>query len=86
MTSETVAALERIQGQITRLRNLQAQLSAMRSEGLICPNTYTFEVARTERAIESVSSLYNLLLMEHRIFAKSRECLVNSDQVQLSLF
>ena len=82
MESETVIALERIQAQIARLRNLQAQLRAMRSEGRIDKDAYTFEIARTERAIESVSSLYNLLLVEHRL----RAIAYQHKTVQLSLF
>lgn len=82
MTSETIVALERIQGQIARLRDLQARLRAMRSEGRIDKDAYTFEIARTERAIESVSSLYNLLLTEHRL----RAIAYQHKNVQLSLF
>lgn len=82
MESETVIALERIQAQIARLRNLQNMLRAMRSEGSIDKDAYTFEVARVERAIESVSSLYNLLLTEHRL----RAIAYQPQDVQLSLF
>ncbi len=82
MTNETVEALERIQAQIARLRNLQNMLRAMRSEGRIDKDAYTFEIARAERAIENVSSLYNLLLTEHRL----RAIAYQHKNVQLSLF
>ena len=86
MESETVIALERIQAQIARLRNLQTTLRAMRSEGRIDKDAYTFSMARAERAIEASSSIYALLLAEHRIKAAAIARAITQPTVQLSLF
>lgn len=89
MTSETVEALERIQCQIARLRELQSHIRELRSAGQISPDEYTFSMARSARAIESSSSLYALLLMEHRIRAIRLQYLIAQSEpepAQLSLF
>lgn len=82
MTSETIEALERIQAQIARLRDLQSHIRAMRASGQLSPSDFAFEIARAERAIENVSSMYNLLLTEHRL----RAIAYQHKNVQLSLF
>lgn len=86
MTSETVQALERIQRQIARLRELQAHIRELRAAGQISPDDFTFAMARAERAIESSSSLYALLLMEHHIRAAAIARVITHATVQLSLF
>jgi len=86
MTSETVQALERIQRQIARLRELQSRIRELRAAGQISPDDYTFSMARAERAIANSASYYALLLTEHRIKAAAIARAITQATVQLSLF
>ena len=86
MESETVIALERIQRQIARLRELQAHIRELRAAGQISPDDFTFSMARAERAIANSTSYYALLLTEHRIRAAAIARAITQATVQLSLF
>lgn len=87
MESETVIALERIQAQIARLRELQSRIRELRAAGQISPDDFTYQMARCERAIANSSSYYALLLMEHRIKAAAiARSITQSQSQQLSLF
>jgi len=86
MTSETVQALERIQRQIARLRELQSRIRELRAAGQISPDDYTYQMARCERAIANSASYYALLLAEHRIKAAAIARAITQATVQLSLF
>lgn len=80
MTKETIEALRRIEAQLARLTWLEGWIKARRS--MIEVNEYGFLLARCERAKEKVASSYNLLLIEHRLAAASRQ----PSEIQLSLF